>query len=52
MVKIVFLMTPLLLMGCGGSATVAGNGTATGGDGVRGNVSPTLQIDPSSLIKK
>lgn len=31
-----------LLGACGGDAHVGGDGTATGGDGVRGNVSPTI----------
>lgn len=38
---LVLLAAGLLLTACGGTAT-SYSGSATGGDGVRGNISPTV----------
>lgn len=43
MTRSIAVVGVLLLTGCGGSAT-SYSGAATGGDGVRGNVSPNVSL--------
>ena len=47
--RIIVVFCIFLLAGCGGNAEVHGDGTATGGDGVRGDISPELNIDPGAV---
>lgn len=54
MVKILSVLAiaaTLLLGACAGTATVYGDGNATGGDVIRGNVSPQLdlKLDPKAF---